>query len=73
VIGLFKPTFFIRDAGTLPANCRPPKSFTDLDVGSRETGRRRPTCPLVQVINGLTRHGGDNIVRTQKKRTGKSK
>jgi len=25
VIGLFKPTFIIRDAGTLPVNCRPPE------------------------------------------------
>jgi len=30
-----------------------------LDVGSREAGRRRPTCSKVQVINGLTRHGGE--------------
>jgi len=30
-----------------------------LDVGSRAAGRRRPTCPKVQVINGLTRHGGE--------------
>jgi len=60
VIGLFKPTFFIRDAGTLPANCRPPGPLNlGADVGSRETGRRRPTCPQVQVINGFTRHGGD--------------
>jgi len=28
------------------------------DVGSREAGRRRPTCPMVQVINGFARHGG---------------
>jgi len=60
VIGLFKPTFIIRDAGTLPVNCRPPRPcLHDLDVGSSEARRRRPTCPMVQVINGLTRHGGD--------------
>jgi len=28
VIGLFKPTFIIRDAGTLPVNCRPPGLYS---------------------------------------------
>jgi hypothetical protein len=40
---------------------------TGLDVGSRAAGRRRPTCPKVQVINGLTRHGGGYIIMEKDK------
>jgi len=54
------PELFLRIAGL------PDHDLHGLDVGSRETGRRRPTCPMVQVINGLTRHGGDISNETSK-------
>jgi len=41
------------------------------DVGSREARRRQPTCPMVQVINGLTRHGGDIELTKDYKRIGR--
>jgi len=46
VIGLFKPTFNIRDAGTLPVNCRPPGScltrFGRWKQSSREEATHLP-------------------------------
>ena len=65
-MGLFKPTFIIRDAILFPRIAGLPDRAVlctrrGLDVGSSETGRRRPTCLYVQVINGSTRHGGGKV------------
>jgi len=43
VIGLFKPTFIIRDAGTLPVNCRPPGSCRSRFGSWKQRSRKEAT------------------------------
>jgi len=63
VIGLFKPTFLIRDAGTLPVNCRPPGSCRSWFGSWKQSSRKEAThLPTGAGINGLTRHGGDHTL-----------
>jgi len=59
VIDFFKPTFFIRDANLLS----PIAGLPFLDVGSSEGTRKRPTCRVVQVINGFARQKRGALLR----------